>query len=361
MVILGYNCKFSNFQNSKKFKGGNILSILIADTLTNGVITNIIEQVWIAEKDKCTKLITANELELIHNSLKKHDEVHQEIFRQMPESVYVPLDTRNQEANVEFYHDKGFILDDGISAAAGGSFKYIYRAKGMRTLWFENGIILECTIYSTLDGDGFQMYHQEIDGIDFLNPETSYDFFDDEEHIKYGSPCHNYRQPLYVISKLLNIKKAYNTAYYIEYLLDPPDVQIISDFSIRLKKDIWSAVLNLGIDSIYNNVNPEYKNLFKFCIGFMDAINQDVDTEAMINFCNQIISEDNSTNRGQLQMILDEIRYGKEERNEWMNKYGNMIVKIADKKEDIIDIKPNFAGIGLNLNPVCKKIKNFLR
>lgn len=336
------------------------MSILTADTLTNGIITNIIEQAWISEKYKCTKLITANDLELIHNSLKKHDEAHQEIFRQIPESVYVPLDARNQKGNIEFYHEKGFILDDGISAAAGGSFKYIYRAKGMRTLWFENGIVLECTIYSTLDGEGFQMYHQELDGIDFLNPDTSYDFFDDEEYIKYGSPCHNYRQPLYIISKLLNIKKSYNTAYYIEYLLDPPDVQFISDFSIKLKKDIWSAILNLGIESIYHNTNPEYKDLFKFCIGFMDAINQNVDTESIMNFCNRIISEANATNKENLQVIFNELRYDNKKQEEWMIKYGHIIENIADKKEDVIDIKPNFAGIGVNLNPVLKKFKEYI-
>lgn len=325
--------------------------LLVPDKIMNGLITNLIEESWNKNKNDKNKFVTFNEMQDIHEALVNYDSVKNEIFGQLAMCVNAPTEIHNCsiEECVNFFNVPGFILDDGIYASAFGQFKHFYRAKGSRTVWFKNGLIDECAVYCTIDENGFYLSYVKIDGIDVY---SSKDFFNNVD-CKYGSPCDKYIDPVFLINKLLNINKYYYKSYYLEYLINPPDVQILSDYSLELKKEIWNSILELG-KRILKDKNDDELNLFKFCISFMREVNSDVQAEQIIDFFTYIMENKNDLDSGLILQVLQELKNDNKEQVNLMNKIVNRIDSITN--EDIVDFKPNFCGIGININAILKKI-----
>ncbi|SDP77438.1 hypothetical protein [Clostridium gasigenes] len=272
-------------------------------------------------------------------------------------NISTPINVRNChiEECIDFFDVPGFILDDGIYASAFGQFNYIYRAKGIRSIWFKNGIINECTIHSSIDENGFNLNYEEIEGVDLYN---SKDFFDENINQEYETTCDKYKDPSFILNKLLNINKYYYKSYYLEYLIDPPDVQILSDYSLELRKEIWNSILELGKRVIRDKKNDEL-DFFKFCIDFMRIVNNDIQVEQVIDFFTYIIENKSNIDLNLALNLLKELKSSDEEKISLMNEINSKID--SNNKSDILEVKPNIWGIGINFNEVFERIRILVR
>jgi hypothetical protein len=132
--------------------------LLQPDQITNGIITSMLEKSWL--NDTGNVIVSFQELKGLHESLLSYK--NKITFGEVAEKIYVPsikeptldvklvegindLLTNNKKANeskqeyVTLFDQQGFIIDDGIHGSAFGKFKYIYRSKGHRIIWFETG------------------------------------------------------------------------------------------------------------------------------------------------------------------------------------------------------------------------------
>ncbi|MDV4151430.1 hypothetical protein R0131_11310 [Clostridium sp. AL.422] len=322
--------------------------LLKSDKIMSGLITKILEESW-----KYGKYITLDTLRNIHNLLVKYDLKHNEIFSEVVVKIYVDIKNIRKESdrNIDYIEHSGFILDENIYAA-NGRFNYIYRAKGNRTIWFENGVIKEYSVYCTIDNNGFYFSLEELDCLNFSSSEA-------EQFLKkdYDSPIYKLKHIEYILKRLMNINKVYMKDYYIEYLMNPPDVAVLSEFSKKLRLEIWESIFSLGKRAI--NGNEDERNLFKYCIELMASIDIDVDSKSLIDFFADIIKYNGNKYNLNIEWII-----------ETMETIGNKMDKNTDKlsrkmeelsKGDIIELKPGIGGISLNLNEVGRRVKKKIK
>lgn len=182
-----------------------------------------------------------NDLDLV--SLNKTIELlasQNDIMQKIPINVLKSIDTLQCEAcdDINFYPQKGILLYDGIYGAAGGRGRYFYKSKGIRVFLFADKKIEVVSTYCTIDESGFSLQNESID--DFLE-------------IKDNEACNsllNYMDvgndniPLQMIKFITNIKKPFIVDYYIEYLLFPPDVNVLSEFSSKAGSLLWEICLS---------------------------------------------------------------------------------------------------------------------
>ncbi|NFT93059.1 hypothetical protein FDF86_11715 [Clostridium botulinum] len=326
-------------------------NLLVQDKIMNGLITNLIEEAWNKNKEGKNKFITFNEMQDIHEALVNYDNDKNEIFGQLAMYISTPTNVRecSVEECVDFFDVPGFILDDGIYASTFGQFNYVYRSKGERSVWFKNGLIDEYSVFCIIDENGFNLCYEKVDGIDIY---TSRDFFNDVDS-EYVSACDKYIDPVFLINKLISINKYYNKSYYLEYLINPPDVQILSNYSLELKKEIWNSILELGIRVLKDKKDDEL-NLFKFCISFMREVNCNIEAEQIIDFFMYIMENKNDLDLGLVLNLLQELKSVNKEELNFMNEIADKIDSATN--EDIIELRPNVGGIGINFNAILKKI-----
>lgn len=247
---------------------------LKADPLTDGVITRILEDCW-----KGNLSIRLEDLKMIHEVLLNYD-----VFGEVAENVYVPsynenvvelkdkllegLTSRvkqqeeheNKKENIELFQNQGFILKDDIYGSAFGRFNYIYRAKGTRIFWFSNGLIKYASAYSTIDENGFNYSVEEVDECNI--------FMDIDINEITGTPLNEaFGNGETLISNLVNIKADFTRDYALEYLLYPPDVMRLSNFSIQLREQIWDAIVDM-IKEVAIEYNKEKVDLLSYLTEF---------------------------------------------------------------------------------------------
>ncbi|WP_321019988.1 hypothetical protein [Bacteroides sp.] len=198
------------------------------------------------------------------------------IFTQVPKSVYVDIAIFDEIENkagssvglikdlatnkgekryneIECFDKKGVLLFDAMHASAFGHMSYIYRAKGMRLYLFEDNTIGMFTIYSTIDHYGFQYILEDVFDFEAIDTITNEDIerylslFDDLEFKDFNQISSN----LKFLYMLTHIKQDYKRAYYLEYLLYPPDVDVLSSFSKSIRKTIWDITLSESFEDSY--------------------------------------------------------------------------------------------------------------
>lgn len=250
----------------------------------------------------------------------------------------------NTEELIEYFDDDALLVYDGIHASAFGRMSYIYRSKGIRLYLFKSGELHIITPYSYIDHSGFSLRNEigNSYGPDFekMSPDevrtiihyTSEDFNDFE---KKQFVCGE------LIKMLCSIKEKFVKDFYLEYLLTPPDVDKLSKFSMRNRKQLWDICLS---DKFRENWGEKIQYA---CMNILSSSNIPPSTGQIVKY---IDSSKNTT--ATLSEILRKINEIKE----------NVIELNESDEIDIFELKPNIAGFGLNINELYKRArKKFLR
>lgn len=147
---------------------------------------------------------------------------------------------------------KAALLHDSMHAKPGAGHRAIYCAKGVRLFLFENGVMDLLTPHTTINEEYGVLLENELwdVGIDFtksVNPSDIRNIF----HSIYGEI--NNPKPRFicpdVIRLLCNIRQPFKRDYLIEYVLTPPDVDILSDFSRICASILWDICLSRAFEA----------------------------------------------------------------------------------------------------------------
>lgn len=276
-----------------------------------------------------------NDLDLV--SLNKTIELlvsQDNIMQKIPFKVLKSIDGLQCEScdDINFYPQKGILLYDGIYGAAGGRGRYFYKSKGIRVFLFADKKIEVVSTYCTIDESGFSLHNESID--DFLE-------------IKDNEACNsllNYMDvgndniPLQMIKFITNIKKPFIVDYYIEYLLFPPDVNVLSEFSFRAGSLLWEICLS--------NEFKEYwgQKFVNTAISLLISINILPPSLELLQYIR------NSANAN-FEDLMKSINYIKDTIEKHNNK--NLVSTLN------IGVGP--LGVGIDTDVLCEKVKKYFR
>nr|WP_314875986.1 hypothetical protein [uncultured Pseudomonas sp.] len=177
------------------------------------------------------------------------------LFEKLPENISVNFIPKKNGRNLleittdsyeEYYEHRALILYDGVAAAALGRWSYIYKCKGVRVYLFESGDISVLTPHCKIDEYGFSLANELCDApFEFrVSTLSQADLVSDLfEMISDRDP--NFLPEPYVgiglIKMITNIRSKFIKDYYLEYVLTPPDVDILSDFSTQVRRELWDV------------------------------------------------------------------------------------------------------------------------
>lgn len=247
--------------------------LLEKDCITEGVLSDLLETyiqtdssliVKKSDLQKLHSILFSNEYcktygkfpETIYESIKKEPDMGEKLLKGM-------TDYRNKiihDESIEYYPEGVVLFHDGIYGSAFGRFNYIYRAKGFRILWHQNGKINYHNVYVTIDGNGFQYFGDEIYGeIDLSSNEDDLDF----------EMCFNLHDIRILLSNLLNIKEHFYRDYILEYVITPPDVDKLSEISCSMRNELWRIIFKYGEKLITTN-SQNFSSFSKLCNLFSD-------------------------------------------------------------------------------------------
>ncbi|MBX4261311.1 hypothetical protein KTC96_06520 [Clostridium estertheticum] len=319
------------------------------DTVTNGVITKLILDEWYAQKNGKEYRLTNSDILLLLKELLNFSE--EEVLENIPENIYVifdrnkPVNQLKKEECIEFFENKGLIVYDGIYAAA-ASFNYVYRNKGERIILFDNGDIRTFSIFSKIDQGGFSLNYEEIDSI--------YISDNNEVYFEHGTPLGNYplESVYFWVGALSNINEKYNKAYYLEYLINPPDVNGLSIFSTKLREELWNNIIEYIEKCIIEDINIEEIEFVEYLIEFMDKIDLRINSNSLLRLTQYIINNDFEINKKVLMKIFSNFNYlllSKEEKEfieKKVDSKNNKGVLLTEGETDPIYIKTAIKVLG---------------
>ncbi|CAH0313971.1 hypothetical protein SRABI80_04618 [Peribacillus frigoritolerans] len=299
--------------------------ILKPDELTNGALTSMIEQSWQEKKQGNSKSVSPNELKNINQSLLNY-----KMFYDVAENIYVPFeketDIRDPNKHVTPFGRNGLVIDDDIYAA-NGRFKSIYTCKGIRTIWFNDGTIELFSLHSTIESTGFTYDLEEIGSFPSQDPgiicENQYKTDDNYFGlIRFISPS-------YLINRLSRITKVYEKDFYLEYLLNPPDVSLLSSYSLKLKRDLWESIISL-VKEITTSFDAERFDLLIFVVEFMTEAEIEPANDVMVDLF-QFIQENKTDNQNHLYKELFEKMKGQKESSQEGKKLNEKLIEELKK------------------------------
>lgn len=210
-----------------------------------------------------------------------HEE--KQLYQEIPETVNVPLSRlkitekkagsivglakdiythhgKKNEDMISFYKQKGILIHEGLHGSAFGRMSYIYRSKGTRIYLLDDMTIDVVTPYCTVDHHGFLLQNEsyfsnpckleEITTTDY--PEIFSFFHSENEESDSKQKLGNI--PLNMLQLLSHIKEPFKKDYVLEYLLLPPDVDKISNFSQKIQSALWDICLSQSFRSDYGKL-----------------------------------------------------------------------------------------------------------
>lgn len=164
--------------------------------------------------------------------------------------IHLPMAGNTRMKNKEkFYNKKAVLLHDGITSAALSAHNYIYKTKGFRVYIFEDGYVCILTPHALIDDRGFVLANEIWDDIgEFFTsrlknifPLTElFETIQSHDNENFEEVCISTG----LISMITNIKRPFKKDFCLEYLLTPPDVDYLSDFSIDTRQALWDIALS---------------------------------------------------------------------------------------------------------------------
>lgn len=276
-------------------------------------------------------------------------DIKQDSFEKIPQIVYASNEyfehdnkqktdkkDYHSQPEISFYEDEGIMIFDGIYASAFGEMKYVYRSKGMRIYYCKDGELKILTSHSTIDDEGFQLCQELVNSfiikdIDNINQiiEILLVYLDSNEEFNIQLALQKF------LKSLTQIIKPFKKAYFIEYLLFPPDVHYPSDFSLKLKDELWSLALSLEFKEEWD-INTQNE-----IISLLSHIGINPNYNVIINFL-----KNSTTSNKEILNKIEQLE-------------NNLVNKI--EKEDIIEFKPNIGGLGFNGNEAYRRLQSFYK
>lgn len=211
---------------------------------------------------------------------------NQQLFEYEPEHMVARRLDLNTEENITFFRKKSLLLIDKITAAAGAGQRCIYRTKGVRVFLFEDGHVLVVTPHSIIDDDGLELHNEEWLGEELPSTIEEVERVVDQLNEPDDDKLRVVSEEM--INILCNINVKYKKSYCLEYVLTPPDVNVISSFSKSVRELLWEVVfssdslwpetdVNLCMDFLLKNeINPLPHQL----IGYITTISKVTDDKA---------------------------------------------------------------------------------
>lgn len=159
------------------------MRLLPDDKYTGGVLSQTVVNTWRDKRASGQYHVTREQLRRLHKVIEDSKD---KVFDKVVDTLYVPFDAlppsvdeegvfvtglikdtkfdgaELESQHVKFFDQEGFLLHDGMYASAFGTFKYIYRSKGMRLFWMRDQTIKVCAVYSMIDDEGFSLAHEEV-------------------------------------------------------------------------------------------------------------------------------------------------------------------------------------------------------
>lgn len=231
----------------------------------------------------------------------------------------------------KFYKQKGILLHDGLHASAFGRMNYIYRSKGVRIYLFRNSTVMLVGPYTIIDHNGFQFVQEkfesykisEIDSYQIIQNILQYckDDFNSQASVKCGEQ---------LIKMITGIKEQFNRYFFLEYVLNPPDVDRLSEFSKDIRYKLWKVCLANKFKEKWGEEMQE--NAMSF-LAYLQITPSPLQVLEYVK---------KSTKREGFKEVLDRI--------ELLEK------NILNKPEDVFEFKPNISGIGINFNEIYKRL-----
>ncbi|MEQ3495827.1 hypothetical protein [Vibrio sp. SSH13-20] len=254
---------------------------------------------------------------------------NQQLFDYEPELASRSFPLEGSKEHITYFSKKCLLIIDKLEGAACGGARYIYRSKGSRVYLFEDGQVQTVTPYSTINDEGFHLHNcpwfEGLGGV----PKTIEAV---EEVVEYlNDPGERTERVVseVMINILCNIKERYNRSYCLEYIMTPPDVDHLSEFSKNLREELWDVIFssdewveeqkNLCIDYLLKNeIHPLPYQLISYIGKISKASSDKVQFELMLKkledrLCKKI---DETAN------VNDLIEYFEKRHNEFLSSAG---------------------------------------
>lgn len=237
---------------------------------------------------------------------------------------------RKVNDHVKYFNSRGFIFNDSTYPSAFGKSHYIYRSKGSRILWFENGIIAFSSLYTYLDSRSFRFFYEEIDNINlfashFENDSLFTDYWVKTESESFGKVAY------FIIKNLMNINMNFNRDYPLEHLFISEDVRGLSEYSKRIRNDVMEYVIDLCKKAIYGNDNSF--NELKFYTDFLNLVEIDVPSYELIEFIKFVVNQDNNINYEKLNLVINMLNQNSKNNLNYYSHDIDMLIKKIDEIE----------------------------
>lgn len=302
------------------------------DGTISQLLRNIIETSWIEDKNDSIKILTNEEVIQLCEFIFNYNV--EETLEEIPESIYVPFDvptnSLNESEQITFFDYHGINLYDGIYAAA-SRFNYVYRSKGTRIALFRNGDIKVFATYSSIDEHGYNLSNETIDEINIYR--CSSDELNDFSSSAYSDyPINSIK---FWLLSFANINKRYDKAYYLEYLLTPPDVLTLSNFSIDIRNSLWEFINLLAQEIIYNNEVEEKLSLFQYILNLVHSLNIEGYSNHMYKLFRFILNNKNRVNFSRLEVVIDKL----EKLDLKTSSVDSIVSELIELKKEILSTK----------------------
>lgn len=169
----------------------------------------------------------------------------------LPKLEFNSTGHNNNQFVFEPFGPRGVLLHDSMHAATAGGYRAMYRAKGVRLYLFEDGNMKLMTPYCTIDEEyGFALENESWDVTVNINGRANPFWVREMLHSIYGDA--NNPEPRFVCRDVLrllcNIRQPFTRTFLIEYVLTPPDVDALSDFSRTCTSTLWDICLSRSFE-----------------------------------------------------------------------------------------------------------------
>ncbi len=287
---------------------------------------------------------------------------HKELFEELPEMVIKTSESlkeiedtadstvglakdlitnfgANRDETIKHFKERALMLYDGLHASAFGRMSYIYRSKGIRLYLFDSGRLHLITPYCTIDHNGFELRNEIGNSFGPNFAEMSVE--DVREIIYYTSEDFNIDDPNQFVSgellkMLCSINIPFQKAYYLEYLLRPQDVNKLSEFSLKVQENLWNICLSNEFKSKWG-IEIQHT-----AMNILSSIGVPPSTGQIVDYIKSLSSDDVTLE--DIMKRLDELET-------------NIVKANSSEALDIVDLKPNFFGLGINFNELYKRLK----
>lgn len=251
--------------------------MLPEDSFSKGVLSKLINENWESIKNSNQYIIDQDNLTELFNLIKNFEV---SVFEPIAEIVHVPSEDIHDHDNestmeeyiesqnkrfVTFFDKPGVLLYDGMHAAA-SILSYIYRAKGMRLFLFDDGTLSLCSIHSQIDENGFSLHHEIVEKVHFTEFQKL-NYYWERLNTLY-KPIPGTEDLYFLIYSLTKINVAYEKSFFLEHLINPSDVHLLSKFSGIVTSSLWNSVFDYLIGS-FNSEKLQDDDFLNFVLDFL--------------------------------------------------------------------------------------------